>query len=70
VPKLWNTLGSQGYWFLQPTSLHRSSLCFVFDDWRYGGSCGMNYTPRVTAKAILSFLACCGVIGYEVVAVI
>jgi hypothetical protein len=30
----------------------------------------MNYTPRVTAKAILSFLACCGVIGYEVVAVI
>ena len=30
----------------------------------------MNYTPRVTAKAILSLLACCGVIGYEVVAVI
>ena len=30
----------------------------------------MNYTPRVTAKAILSLLACYGVIGYEVVAVI
>jgi len=30
----------------------------------------MNYTPRVTTKAILSLLACCGVIGYEVVAVI
>jgi len=40
----------------------------VFNVWDHDWSSDMNYTPRVTAEAILSLLACCGVIGYEVIA--